>query len=47
MPRHSKRKTPFPICQGTYDVVYADPPWSYYGDPNKMAAAGKYYALLS
>jgi N6-adenosine-specific RNA methylase IME4 len=31
---------------GRYDVVYMDPPWSYYGDPNKMAAAGKHYALM-
>ena len=32
---------------GKYDIVYADPPWSYYGDPNKMAAAGKHYSLMS
>lgn len=31
----------------TYDIVYADPPWPYYGDPNKMAAAGKHYNLMS
>lgn len=30
-----------------FDVVYADPPWSYYGDPNKMAAAGKHYSLMA
>lgn len=30
-----------------YDIVYMDPPWSYYGDPNKMAAAGKHYSLMS
>ena len=30
-----------------YRVVYADPPWSYYGDPNKDQAAGKHYALMS
>ena len=30
-----------------YDVIYADPPWDYYGDPNKMGAAGKYYPLMS
>lgn len=30
-----------------YDVVYADPPWPMYGDPNKMAAAGKHYDLMS
>lgn len=31
---------------GRYDIVYADPPWSYYGDPDKMAAAGKHYDLM-
>lgn len=29
-----------------YDVVYADPPWSHYGDPNKHAATGKHYDLM-
>lgn len=29
-----------------YDVIYMDPPWSYYGDPNKMGAAGKEYNLM-
>lgn len=32
---------------GKYDIVYADPPWGYYGDPNKNAAAGKHYPLMS
>ena len=32
---------------GRYDVVYADPPWPHYGDPNKDAAAGKHYSLMS
>ena len=31
---------------GKFDVVYADPPWSHWGDPNKMAAAGKHYSLM-
>jgi N6-adenosine-specific RNA methylase IME4 len=31
----------------TYDVILLDPPWSYYGDPNKMGAAGKEYSLMS
>lgn len=31
----------------TYDVIYADPPWNYYGDPNKDAAAGKHYNLMT
>ena len=25
---------------GMFDIVYADPPWPMYGDPNKNAAAG-------
>ena len=29
-----------------YEIIYADPPWWYYGDPNKMAAAGKHYNLM-
>lgn len=33
--------------EGKYDIVYADPPWNYYGDPNKMAAAGKHYPLMA
>jgi len=30
----------------TYDVIIADPPWSYYGDQNKMGACGKEYQTL-
>jgi N6-adenosine-specific RNA methylase IME4 len=30
-----------------YKLIYADPPWSYYGDPNKPQAAGKHYALMT
>lgn len=30
-----------------YDIVYADPPWPYYGDPDKWAAAGKHYPLMT
>lgn len=30
-----------------YDIIYADPPWPYYGDGNKNAAAAKHYLLLS
>ena len=26
-----------------YDVVLADPPWSYYGAPDKWGAAAKFY----
>jgi N6-adenosine-specific RNA methylase IME4 len=28
----------------TYDVVLADPPWSYYGQQDKWTAAAKFYA---
>jgi N6-adenosine-specific RNA methylase IME4 len=30
-----------------YEVILADPPWLYYGDPNKDQAAGKHYSLMS
>jgi N6-adenosine-specific RNA methylase IME4 len=30
-----------------YDVVVADPPWSYYGQHDKWAAAAKFYPLMS
>lgn len=32
---------------GNYDIVYMDPAWPMYGDPNKNAAAGKHYDLMS
>jgi N6-adenosine-specific RNA methylase IME4 len=41
-----KLRAPFPSADGSYDVVYADPPWAYYGDPDKNAAAGKHYDLM-
>jgi N6-adenosine-specific RNA methylase IME4 len=31
----------------SYQIVYADPPWDYYGDPNKSQAAGKHYSLMT
>lgn len=30
-----------------YDIISADPPWHYYGDSQKNAAAGKHYQLTS
>lgn len=33
--------------KGKFDIVYADPPWSYYGSETKDAAAGKHYKLMS
>lgn len=35
------------VPDSTYDVIYVDPPWSYYGDPDKMAAAGKHYVQMT
>jgi N6-adenosine-specific RNA methylase IME4 len=36
---------PFP--DRTYDIVYADPPWFYYGSQIKDAAAAKHYPLMT
>jgi N6-adenosine-specific RNA methylase IME4 len=30
-----------------YDVVLADPPWSYYGKQDKWGAAAKFYRLMT
>ncbi|MFN3729144.1 MAG: MT-A70 family methyltransferase [Fimbriimonadaceae bacterium] len=30
-----------------FQLALIDPPWFYYGDPNKNAAAGKHYPLMS
>lgn len=35
------------MFENKYDIVYADPPWMYHSDPNKMAAAGKHYSLMA
>ena len=38
------------VAQGTVpkaDVVIADPPWSYYGQQDKMGAAAKFYRTMS
>lgn len=32
---------------GGYEIVYADPPWPYYGRTDKDAAAGKHYDLMA
>lgn len=37
----------FTGLEGKFDIVYADPPWMMYGDPNKMGAAGKHYSLMA
>ncbi len=39
---------PSPPLKGKrYDVLLIDPPWAHFGDPNKDAAAGKYYQLMT
>jgi len=35
------------VAAQKYDILLADPPWPYYGDPDKDAAAGKHYDLMS
>ena len=35
-----------PLPRKRYGVILADPPWMYYGDPNKPQAAGKHYSLM-
>lgn len=37
----------FAGLRNDYQLVLADPPWPHYGDPNKNAAAGKHYPLMS
>ena len=46
-PTPSAPLPPHPLKGKKYDIVLMDPPWSHYGDPNKMAAAGKHYTLMS
>jgi N6-adenosine-specific RNA methylase IME4 len=36
-----------PLPSGPFEIVYADPPWEYYGSPIKDAAAAKHYPLMS
>lgn len=36
-----------PLPRGPYDIVYADPPWFYYGSQVKDAAAAKHYPLMT
>ena len=36
-----------PYASKRYSVLLADPPWSYYGDAQKNAAAGKHYNLMT
>lgn len=45
-PAVAPRNVP-PLPRGPFDIVYADPPWSYYGSPIKDAAAAKHYALMT
>ena len=47
--KHNQAESGSPAspCWATYDVILSDPPWSYYGDQNKMGAAGKEYRTMS
>jgi N6-adenosine-specific RNA methylase IME4 len=36
-----------PLPNKKYDIVYADPPWFYYGSAVKDAAAAKHYPLMT
>jgi N6-adenosine-specific RNA methylase IME4 len=36
-----------PLPNGSFEIVYADPPWPYYGSAVKDAAAAKHYPLMS
>lgn len=38
---------PSGLAAAKYDILLADPPWDYYGLPDKMGAAGKEYDLMS
>jgi len=38
---------PLEELAGQFDIVLIDPPWPMYGDPNKNAAAGKHYNLMT
>lgn len=42
-----KRKKLKRLIGEDYQIVYADPPYSYYGSPTKDQAAGKHYPLMA
>lgn len=35
------------LPEGTFDVIVADPPWSYYGQQGKWGAAAKFYPTVA
>lgn len=35
------------LPEGKWDVVLADPPWSYYGQQDKWGAAAKFYPTMT
>lgn len=37
----------FPRSSAKFDVILADPPWSYYGQQAKWGAAAKFYQTMS
>ena len=46
-PAASAAATMTALPAGPFDVILADPPWSYYGSPTKDQAAGKHYRCLT
>jgi len=36
-----------PLKGKRYDILYIDVPWAHFGNPNKDAAAGKHYQLMT
>lgn len=45
--RKNTMKSNLSFPNKTYDIILADCPWFYDGDPNKMGAAGKEYDLMT
>jgi len=39
--------SPFPVSDYQFDVILADPPWSYYGNQAKWGAAAKFYPTMT
>ena len=37
---------PLVLPRRGYEIIYSDPPWAYFGDPDKPQAAGKHYSLM-
>lgn len=44
---HARAAWAMALPRRDYQVVLADPPWAYWGDPDKPQAAGKHYPMMS